>query len=170
MGEHRHKKIPWTRPLADFVQTVIDPALARRGFGKSSLVLFWNDIVGDRLASMSRPVKVQWPASQYHRHPAKESECAAATLVVRVESGFALELQHLAPLVIERVNAHLGWRCVSRLKLEQGPVAGCLGIKRVPQPIDKDAEETAQKLIGHSMSEPLRQALVRLGARIFGGS
>ena len=45
-----------------------------------------------------------------------------ATLVVRVESAFALELQHLAPLLIERINAHYGWRCVGRLVLKQGPV------------------------------------------------
>ena len=45
-----------------------------------------------------------------------------ATLVVRVESAFALEMQHLAPIVIERVNAHYGWRCVGRLVLKQGPV------------------------------------------------
>ena len=42
--------------------------------------------------------------------------------MIRVESAFALELQHLAPVVIERVNAYYGWRCIGKLVLKQGPV------------------------------------------------
>jgi hypothetical protein len=38
----------------------------------------------------------------------------AGTLTVRVEGAFALELQHLGPLVIERINRHYGWACVGR--------------------------------------------------------
>ncbi len=43
-------------------------------------------------------------------------------LVVRTESAFALEMQHLAPIVIERVNTYYGWRCIGRIVLKQGPV------------------------------------------------
>jgi hypothetical protein len=168
MREYRGRKIPWSRPLADLVQPVIGPVLTRRGFGTSSLVLFWDDIVGERLAAMSQPVQVQWPAAQCDR--VSESGHVPATLIVRVESGFALELQHLAPLVIERVNAYFGWRCISRLKLKQGPLAGRPAARRVAPPIDKDAAEAAQKLIGSTVGEPLRQALTRLGARILAGS
>src|SRR3977135_4427575 len=119
MRKRRPGKIPWSRPLADLVQTAIDPVLRRQGFGPSGLVMFWDDIVGERLPAMSQPVKVQWPTRQH----GAENCPTSATLIVRVETGFALELQHLAPLVIERVNAHFGWRCVSRLLLKQGPVA-----------------------------------------------
>ena len=123
---NRLRKNPWSRPLADLVQTAIDPVLRRQGFGQSGLVLFWDDIVGEKLAAMSQPVKVQWPTRQSDR--AAENGPAPATLIVRVETGFALELQHLAPIVIERVNAHFGWRCVSRLTVEAG--SGCRAAPR----------------------------------------
>ena len=42
--------------------------------------------------------------------------------MIRVEGAFALELQHLAPIVIERVNTYYGWRCIGKLVLKQGPV------------------------------------------------
>ncbi|MFZ0497154.1 MAG: DciA family protein [Methylocella sp.] len=164
---NRLRKIPWSRPLADLVQTVIDPVLARQGFGQSGLVLFWDDIVGERLAAMSQPVKVQWPARQHGR--AAENGQVPATLIVRVETGFALELQHLAPIVIERVNAHFGWRCVSRLLLKQGPVAAPPLAGHAPRPLNKAAETAAETIVGGVTDEPLRLALTRLGARVLAG-
>jgi len=60
MWKSRPDKIPWSRPLADLVQTAIDPVLRRQGFGQSGLVLFWDDIVGERLAARwGQPVVVE---------------------------------------------------------------------------------------------------------------
>ncbi|MGH6811518.1 MAG: DUF721 domain-containing protein [Methylocella sp.] len=168
MRKRRPNKIPWSRPLADLVQTAIDPVLRRQGFGQSGLVLFWDDIVGERLAAMSRPVKVRWPVRQNDH--AAENGSAPATLIVRVETGFALELQHLAPIVIDRVNAHVGWRCVSRLLLKQGPVAAPPLARHGPRPFDKAAETAAETIVGSGMDEPLRLALTRLGARVLAGT
>jgi hypothetical protein len=74
-------------------------------------------------------------------------------------------LQHLAPIVIERVNAHFGWRCVSRLLLKQGPVAAPPLARQGRPPLDKAAETMAETIASGVMDEPLRQALTRLGAR-----
>src|ERR1700730_8048654 len=167
MRKRRPGKIPWSRPLADLVQTAIDPVLRRQGFGSSGLVLFWDDIVGERLAAMSQPVKVQWPARHHDRVAGNRP--APATLVVRVETGFALELQHLAPLVIERVNTHFGWRCVSLPPLMQGLVAALVLAKHGVRPLDKAAEAAAETIVGSGMEEPLRLALIRLGARVLAG-
>jgi hypothetical protein len=167
MWKRRADKIPWSRPLADLVQTAIDPVMRRQGFGQSSLVLFWDDIVGERLAAISQPVKVQWPVRQNGR--AAENGPAPATLIVRVETGFALELQHLARVVIERVNVHFGWRCVSRLLLKQGPVAAPFLARHGPRPLNKAAEAAAETIVGSVVDEPLRLALTRLGARVLAG-
>jgi hypothetical protein len=167
MRNRRTGKVPWSRPLADLVQTAIDPVLARQGFGETCLVLFWDEIVGERLASVSRPVRVRWPARRHDR--AAENDCAPATLIVRVEAGFALELQHLASVVIERVNAHFGWRCVSRLVLMQGPIPAPPFLRRVVRPTDKAAEMAAETIVGNDVDEPLRQALTRLGACVLAG-
>ena len=72
-----------------------------------------------------------------------------ATLIVRVESAFALELQHLAPLVIERVNAHYGWRCVGRLVLKQGPVPRPRPARPAPPELSpEDRVRLAEKTAG----------------------
>jgi hypothetical protein len=166
MRKSRSAKTPWSRPLAEFVQTAIDPVVTRRGFGQSGLISFWEEIVGERLAAISQPVRMQWPARG--RNGGADDSAAAATLVVQVESGFALEMQHLAPIIIERVNAHFGWRSVARLLLKQGPVAARPRARPVARGPDEAAETAAEKLVGPVGDEPLRQALTRLGARVLG--
>jgi hypothetical protein len=162
------RKNTWSRPLADFVQTAIDPVLKRQGFGQPGLILFWDAIAGERLAANSQPVKMQWPARGRDR--AADSGTTAATLIIRVEGGFALELQHQAPVIIDRINAHFGWRCVSRLLLKQGPLAARTLARTVVRLPDAAAEAAAEQLTGPVEDEPLRQALTRLGARVLTAS
>jgi len=159
----RPSQRPWSQPLADLIGGVIDPVLTRQGFGQSDIILYWDDIVGERLAAQSQPMKLQWPPrGTSHMKEAVEP----ATLVVRVESGFALELQHLSGLVIERVNAHLGWYCVGRLALRQGPLLRRNERRLRAPPLDCTALARAEARVGEIADTPLRSALIRLGARV----
>ncbi len=158
------RKSSWSQPLADLVGAAMDPVLARQGFSQSNIILYWEDIVGTRIASASQPLKLQWPPRGKNPNPERKIE--PATLAVRVESGFALELQHLAPVVIDRVNAHLGWTCIGRLVLKQGPLLRRETGKRRPAPIDPRALAEAEKTVTNIGDDRLREALARLGARI----
>ncbi len=157
----RPRKEPWSRPLADLVGPIIDPVLAKRGFGQSDVILYWDEIVGERLALMSQPLKLNWPPRR-----AGADGFAPASLVVRVESGFALELQHLSGAVIERVNAHLGWRCVDRLVLKQGPLEPRPAARRAVAPPDPAVLKAAAAAVGEIDDAGLRAALTRLGASV----
>ncbi len=158
------RKSSWSQPLADLVGAAMDPVLARQGFGQSNIILYWDDIVGERIASASQPLKLQWPPRGKNTNPGRGIEPAG--LVIRVESGFALELQHLAPVIIDRVNAHLGWKCVGRLLLKQGPIVRRETAKRRNAPISPAALAEAEKTVTHIGDIALREALTRLGARV----
>jgi hypothetical protein len=151
------------KPLADFIDKCLGPALAAQGFAASDVVVAWPEIAGGRLAGFSRPVKLEWPRRS-RLDPGARAE--PATLVVRVEGAFALELQHLAPLLIERINAHYGWRCVGRIVLKQGPVPRPEA--KPPQIPELSAAERAAlaERTADFREEPLRQALDRLGAAV----
>jgi hypothetical protein len=164
MQKFEPRKSSWSRPLADLVGGAMDPVLARQGFGQSNIILYWEDIVGERIASASQPLKLQWPPRGKNPNPGRVIE--PASLVIKVESGFALELQHLAPVIIERVNAHLGWKCVGRLLLKQGPVLHREALKRRILPISPDAMAEAEKTVTNIGNPDLRNALARLGARV----
>jgi hypothetical protein len=157
-------KSNWSRPLADLIGQAIDPVLARQGFGQSSIILYWEDIVGTRIAGAAQPLKLQWPPRGKTANPDRRIE--PATLVVRVESGFALELQHLAPVILERINAHLGWKCVNRLQLKQGPIVRAAKRREKPGDLSPAALAQAEQAVINIEEAPLRAALTRLGGRI----
>jgi hypothetical protein len=150
--------------LGDFVAPLVEPALAKQGFGEASLIADWIEIVGESIGRGCRPIKLQWPPRAPKRDP--ESPPEPATLVLRVETGLALEVQHSAPQIIERVNAHLGWRCVGKLAFRQGPLGTSAPVQRRRGPPAKDAVESAQRLASAIEHEGLREAVTAFGARV----
>ena len=151
------------RPLSEFTEECIGPVLSKQGFASTDLVLGWADIVGDKLAESCVPIRIKFPTN---RHAGPDDAQEPATLMLRVESAFALDVQHLVPVIIERVNARYGWRCIGKVILQQGPVLS--RPKRRP-PIDLTAAtEKAVDRVGVIEDSGLREALIRLGAGIIG--
>ncbi len=149
------------KPLAELIDDCIAPALAAQGFAGRAIVSLWPEIVGERLAARSRPLKIDWP----RRRPAPGEASEPATMVVRVESAFALEMQHLGPLLVERVNTHLGWRAVGKLVLKQGPVAAPVTAKPAPK-LDNETAARVEAQVSGVADEGLREALAKLGRAV----
>ncbi|GLK74345.1 DUF721 domain-containing protein [Ancylobacter dichloromethanicus] len=149
------------RPLADLIDGTIAESCRRRGLASVEIVTRWADIVGETLAARAVPTRLAWPSRPDSGEP--------GVLHVRVEGGFAIELQHDAPIVIERVNRYFGWRCIGRLALRQGPVPR-------PRPrfrfVEPDAAErgAAEKRLAASAGvfddDALAASLARLGALV----
>ena len=149
------------KPLADLIDDLLAPALAAQGFAGRAIVALWPEIVGERLAARTRPLKIDWP----RRRPAPGEASEPATMVVRVESAFALEMQQLGPIVIERVNTHLGWRAVGKLVLKQGPVDAPAAAP-APRPTDPALLARMESQVAGVEGEALRASLARLGAHV----
>jgi hypothetical protein len=164
----RDKPRRWAAPLGDFVAPLVEPVLAKQGFGEASLIADWVDIVGEAIGRGCRPIKLQWPPRAPKRNP--ETPPEPATLVLRVESALALEIQHSALLIVERVNAHLGWRCVGKLAFRQGPLESVARARKRSGPPTREALETARQAAAAIEADELREALTKLGARVIDGT
>jgi hypothetical protein len=148
---------PVAKPLRELLGKLVGDAFARQGFASAELVTRWDDIVGQEIAAHSEPIKLQWP----RRTDGEDSE--AGTLVLRVEGPAAIEIQHLAALICERVNRFLGWRVVGRLALRQAP----LRRRQTPaRTTDPAATVPVAENLSDIKDEDLRQALARLGAAV----
>ena len=145
---------------------VVAPVIAKHGFGETDIVMHWPEIVGARLARASEPMRLQWPPQGVRPDPSRPRE--PATLHVRVDGGLAIEMQHMAGVIIERVNARLGWRCVGRLALKQGPLEGAKRARKTAAAPDAAALAAAAEATRGVGDEALRAALARLGARVLG--
>ena len=152
------------RPLADVVNRAVDPLVARQGFGESSLLLQWETIIGARVSGMCQPIKLQWPPRAKKTAPDKAQE--PATLLLRVEPGFGLDIQHMSGAIIDRVNTHLGWRCVAKLALRQEPLHRPAPRQKRAPPKDLQARVRAEGLTNGVENEALRAALTTLGERV----
>ena len=148
------------RALAELIDETLQPVLAAQGFASSDIVASWSELVGEKLAEKSEPVKINWP-----RKTASKTEAEPATLVVRVEGAFALDLQHLSPIMIERVNARYGWKAIGKILLKQGPVRKTAPYRPLPPP-SPEYMEKARDAVGSLNNPALEEALIRLGAGI----
>ncbi|MDQ0470506.1 DUF721 domain-containing protein [Labrys wisconsinensis] len=156
------------RPLAELVRPAIADALKAQGFAAADILTRWREIAGERLAAHSMPVRVLWPPRPKAALP--EAAPQPATLVLKVESAFALEVEMSATQLVERVNAVFGWRCIGKLRLRQGPVeAPSPRVPPRPRPLDAAGERALATRIAGVEDEGLRAALERLGRGVLGG-
>ena len=151
------------QPLADLVNRTLDPLVAKQGFGETTLLTQWETVVGARLAAISAPERLIWPPRPKSRP--EGAEVQPATLMLRVEPGFGLDIQHMSGVIIERVNGHLGWRCVARLSLRQAALPRPKP-KRRASPGDPAARAAATAAAEGVEHDALRAALVALGEHV----
>jgi hypothetical protein len=77
-------------------------------------------------------------------------------------------IQPQTPLIVERVNGFLGPDTIRHIKVAQGPLPQRYLKRPVPRvrQITEEALADAEREIGTLDSDPVRQALARLGARL----
>jgi hypothetical protein len=152
----------FAKPLRDVAGKIVGDVFTRQGFASAELVTRWSEIVGPEIAAHCEPMKIQWQRSGRAEPAGAASE--PATLVLRVEGPAAIEIQHLANVICERVNRFLGWRTIGRVALRQAPLRrGAPATRRGRDPaavarIAADLPDIAD--------DDLRQALARLGAAV----
>lgn len=133
------------------------PALRKRGFAQAKLITDWPAIVGEAMARDTVPQKLVFPRGSK----------TDAVLHLRVASGYALELQHSAPQIIDRINVFFGYRAVSDLRYSQGPIPAQKMPRRVtPARLNDIDEAQLQQNIGDMGDAGLRDALLRLGRAV----
>jgi hypothetical protein len=140
---------------------VAGPALRRRGFTEARVVTDWVDIIGADLARETIPERLSFP---------RGSE-SGGTLRIRAAGPLALELQHLEPLVIERINRYFGYGAVAKLTFVQA-APGYMSRRPKPSPPTALSPDEAKRLgtaLADIESESLRAALSRLGRAVIVG-
>jgi len=153
-GERRKKASYGLRALAASLPDANARAFRRQGLGTGALAREWRAIVGPGLADFCRPGRLNFP---------KIAERRNGTLTLRVVPAFATELQHLEPLMIERINSFFGYAAVARLRLQQTPLArpAPREIKTPRQLSGEEIQEMEHRL--DKVADPdMRAALERL--------
>lgn len=150
----RRPTTPGLAPVAGIVARATRQAIDRKGMVFGGILQNWASIVGPALAAKTLPEALSFPRSQR----------TGATLTIRVSGAMALEVQHMLPLLLERVNGFAGYGAVDRIKLVQAPVT----VPNAARAARRKPVSTLQaKLIDSAIEgiedETLREALRGLG-------
>lgn len=141
------------RSAASLLGKLVSPAFRRQGFTQADVITKWPLIVGPLLAEHSLPERLR-------------SGADGGTLTVTVAGSYGLELQHLQPVIIDRINSYFGYRAVARLNIKQAPLAALKATRRNTAEPDAGAMEEAAREIEPATGPDLAQALTRLGGHV----
>ena len=125
------------RPAGELVADISGIAFKKFGFVQGAVVSRWAEIVGERYANVSTPEAIRFPAGRK----------SGGTLQLLVEGAHAPLMQHLGPMIVERVNAFFGYEAIGAVAFRQGRAR----VEKVPITRIPDAA------IPKEMGENLRQ-------------
>jgi hypothetical protein len=146
------------RSAGELVGGIGDQSFRRFGFVQSSIVSRWSEIVGERYAKVSSPESIRFPTGK------KGGGC----LTLLVDGAHAPLIQHLTPMIVERVNRFFGYAAINRIVFRQGkPPAPAVRPQRPDlRPVPKELGEGLREI-----ADPeLRACLESLAAQIAASS
>lgn len=109
-NEEESRRSCRARSAGELLGDVGGQSFKRFGFVQSSIVSRWAEIVGERYARVSSPESIRFP----------QGRKAGGALTLLVEGAHAPLIQHLTPLIVERVNRFFGYAAIDRVIFRQG--------------------------------------------------
>ena len=144
----------YARAAGEIAGSVSGMAFKKFGFVQGAVVSRWKEIVGERYARVSVPESIRFPAG-------KKSD---GTLSLLVEGSHAPLMQHMTPMIVERVNRFFGYPAVARIAFRQGRIDSGLArpVRQSPAPVPSDIGDGLREI-----ADPeLRACLTALAGQI----
>jgi hypothetical protein len=146
------------RAAGELVGDIGGQSFRRFGFVQSSIVSRWAEIVGERYARASCPESIKFPAGKK----------VGGALTLMVDGAHAPLIQHLTPMIVERVNRFFGYAAINRIVFKQGRPPAPAPRPERPQlrPVPKELGEGLREI-----ADPeLRACLESLASQIAASS
>jgi hypothetical protein len=145
-----------TRAVGDFVADVGGQSFRRFGFVQSSIVSRWSEIVGERYAKASCPESIRFPTGKK----------AGGVLTLLVDGAHAPLIQHLTPMIVERVNRFFGYAAINRIVFRQGKLPATASPSQRPdlRPVPKDLGEGLREIADPELRECLESLAAQIAA------
>jgi hypothetical protein len=143
--------------LARHFHKLAGASFASRGRAIADLMQHWPAVVGERLASISRPERMKWPKTV-------GPEQQGGILIIKSAPGHALDLQHETQLIIERINSYLGFGAVSCIRIQQSSRAFADSKIEKNSLLSPEVSHLIDRKLESIADDKLKAALRRLGS------
>lgn len=138
-----------SRPVSALLPAITRPAFRKRSPAAAQLMADWPGIVGPALAAVTAPRRL-----------------IGGRLAIACAGPVAMELQHLAPELIARINTHLGQALVAELRFTQDHVAAAESHPRPRAKAPPHIAKSVDNQIADLPDGPVKDALAALGRSI----
>ena len=144
------------RAAGELIGAVGGQSFKRFGFIQSSIVSRWAEIVGERYAKVSSPESIRFPTGRK----------SGGVLTLLVEGAHAPLVQHLAPMIIERVNRFFGHAAIDRLVFRQGkpPAEPPRSPRPELRPVPKELGDGLREIADPELRACLESLAARIGS------
>lgn len=144
------------RSAGELVGAVGDQSFRRFGFVQGSIVSRWNEIVGERYAKVSSPESIRFPTGKK----------AGGVLTLLVDGAHAPLIQHLTPMIVERVNRFFGYAAINRIVFKQGkpPAPAARPVRPDLRPVPKELGDGLREIADPELRACLESLAARIGA------
>jgi hypothetical protein len=151
-------RIARTKSLSSLLPKEAKVVFRKYGFSSSEVLTRWADVVGPDMAKHTEPIRFQF----------QKGKRGHGTLHLKVEGSFAPALQHLAPLLMEKVNMFYGYKVVGKITIIQGPVDNSDSVQKPKKPIliSQKNKRNLDLLLEDTKDPELRSVLEGLGKSI----
>lgn len=138
------------KTLSRSLHKLLKPLASAQGFADARILSSWRQIVGD----------------EFYQH-AQPQQLKNGVLTVSVCHGaVAMQLQHMAPMIIERINRYFGFAAVKGIRPQQTYFDIEPPKTRTNIVPDVGAETRAEAQVQEVKDDSLREALKKLGAQV----
>ena len=138
------------KTLSRSLHKLLKPLATAQGFADARILSNWRQIVGEEFFQFAQPQQLK-----------------NGVLTVSVSHGaVAMQLQHMAPQIMERINRYFGFAAVKGIRPQQTYFDMEPPKERKNIVPDVGAETRAEAQVQNVKDETLREALKRLGAQV----
>ena len=152
------------RAAGELIGEIGGPSFRRFGFVQHSIVSRWAEIVGQRYSKVSSPESIKFPAGKK----------AGGVLTLLVDGAHAPLIQHLTPMIVDKVNRFFGYAAINRIVFRQGkppappPKPERPKLRPVPKELGEGLREIADPELRHCLESLAAQIAASSGAPSLG--
>lgn len=151
------------RALSDVTAEVTKKNFQRKYIALGRIVNHWPEIIGERLASKTCPVKIHYRGKKDGKAP------QSVTLDIAASSADSTTLHYQKDLILERMNAIFGERWITSIRFVQqaANTISPVKIKKTQKVLDLASQQDLKQQLQDISDDELLAKLEQLGKAIF---
>ena len=129
------------KSLLKITENIVEKNLSRLGSIQNHIFFNWAHIAG-QYADITIPYKIKFGRKKN----------IDGQITIKVQNGFGVEVQYAIPVLLDQINARIGFKAISKIKIIQTEIQNNFEIKKEPikQALENSLENLESNILQNS--------------------